>query len=93
MLNALNSLSSVLSQLNSIIDSLNGTQGVTLDKLKELTQQALDDINKMIEDLNKTDEGSLADLKVKSAELNQKIQNIKIQYNNTVKPALNKAFF
>jgi len=46
----------------------------------------------MIEDLNKTDEGSLADLKAKSAELNQKIQNIKTQYNNTVKPALNKAF-
>ena len=46
----------------------------------------------MIEYLNKTDEGSLADLKAKSAELNQKIQNIKTQYNNTVKPALNKAF-
>lgn len=46
----------------------------------------------MIEDLNKTDEGSLADLKAKSAELNQKIQNIKTQYKNTVKPALNKAF-
>lgn len=92
LLNALNSLSSVLSQLNSIIDSLNGTQGVTLDKLKELTQQALDDVNKMIEDLNKMDESSLADLKAKSAELNQKIQNIKTQYNNTVKLALNKAF-
>ena len=38
------------------------------------------------------DESSLADLKIKSQELNQKIQNIKTQYNNTVKPALNKAF-
>ena len=92
LLNELKGLSNILSQLNNIIDSLNGTQGISLDKLKELIQQALSNVNKMIEDLNKMDENSLADLKTKAAELNTKMQEIKTQYNNTVKPSLNKAF-
>ena len=92
LLNALNKLSGVLSQLNSIVDSLNNIPGVSLDKLKEHTKQAIDDVNKMIEDLNKMNESSLSDLKNKSAELNKKMQEIKTQYNNTAKPALNKAF-
>ena len=92
LLNALNSLSSVLSQLNSIIDSLNGTQGVTLDKLKELTQQALDDINKMIEDLNKTDEGSLADLKAldSTGKLTTNIDTVLVSLEDDINKIISK---
>lgn len=92
ILKALNGLSNVLKQLNTILDSIDSVDGVDVSKLKELNKKALEDVEQMIKDLNVLDEKALADLKAKSQDLNKKITEIKNQYNNTAKPALNKAF-
>lgn len=92
ILKDLNNLLNVLTKLNSILDSLDSTPGVSLTKLKELVQQAINDVNQMIKDVNTMDENALKDLKLKADELNKKLQEIKTQYNNTTKPALDKAF-
>lgn len=93
----LSNLENVLTKFYNMITSLNDTLKIpSLEEQKELTTKALDNIKqlqKMINDIGTSNNSkSLEEIKAKTDDLNNSLQKMKTQFNNTVEPSLNKAF-
>lgn len=102
IMDILDTLSKTLTEFNKILESIDTTIPITgLENLKNLTNETLQEITKLQESIKSALDKIAAneeittevlnDLKNMASKINQNIEKIQKDYENNVKPSLNKA--